>query len=331
MSAGRDLARLPKAHLHIHLEAALPPQTAQRLAQRHGVPIPPVRYTGDFSGFAGAFLGLVDLLAAPRMLAQVIDEAATDAAAEGVVYLELGVSPHFYADAYGSAANALAAMAGAAEEATGRTGVEVGLMVTVDRTLGAEHAEQTARLAARWSGRRVVSLGLANEERGNPAAPLSRAFAIARDAGLRVTPHAGELVGAEAVTEALDELRPDRIQHGIRAAEDAGVVGRLAREQVCLDVCPTSNELLGVVPGDRPHPLLALLDAGVPCSINADDPSLFSSSILGEYQLSRERIGLSDEQLAACARTSITFSALPQTLHRRAVDGIEAWLREPAS
>ncbi|MCJ1697801.1 adenosine deaminase [Rathayibacter caricis] len=322
----RDLALLPKAHLHVHLEAAVRHTTVAELATAAGQRAPQLPYRGDFAGFAELFLGMIRLLSLPDALDRVIREAAEDARDDGAVVLELGVSPQFYATAYGSDGAALATMAAAAVAATAATDVEVGLMVTLDRTLEPAVAERSARLAAAFVGRGVVSLGLANDEVGHPAAAFATAFAIGREAGLLLAPHAGELVGPSAVVEALDVVGADRIQHGIRAAADPAVLERLADERVCLDVCPTSNALLGVVSSLAEHPLPLLLDAGVACSINADDPTLFGSGLLDEYVVCREVLGLTDEQLAACARTSIEFSAATDRTRAAAIDGIARWL-----
>ena len=329
MSEVRDLALLPKAHLHLHLEAAVRPDIARALAAECGVSIPPLAYSGDFSGFAGAFLGLLELVAQPGMLERFILEAALDAAAEGVVYLELGVSPQYYAGRFGSTEAALEAILAGAAAASMQTGVVVGVMVTIDRTAPVDEAVRLAELAARFATRGVSSLGLANDEVDHPAEQFEAAFAIAKAAGLASTPHAGELAGAPEVTAAIDVLRADRIQHGIRAVEDERVVERLGELDICLDICPTSNVLLGVAPSLESHPLPRLLAAGVACSINADDPTLFGASILDEYENCRSAMGLSDEQLAACARSSVRHSPLGGEKLRAALDGITTWLNSP--
>jgi adenosine deaminase len=199
-------------------------------------------------------------------------------------------------------------------------------MVTVDRTAGIGEAVELAELAARFAGRGVASLGLANNEVGYPAEQFEAAFAIAKAAGLASTPHAGELAGASAVTAAIDALQADRLQHGIRAVEDQSVVERLSELDICLDVCPTSNVLLGIAPSLEAHPLPRLLAAGVACSINADDPTLFGAGILDEYENCRSAMGLTDDQLALCARSSLRHSPLAGDDLRSALDGIDAWL-----
>jgi len=210
--------------------------------------------------------------------------------------------------------------------ASARTGVSASLMLAADRTLPPEEAVEQARLAARYAGRGVVAFGLANDEAPHPPEPFSEAFRVARDAGLLATPHAGELAGPDSVRGALDVLGANRIQHGTRSIEDPRLVERLAAEGVCLDMCPTSNLLLSVVDDLADHPLPALLEAGVPCSLNADDPLLFGPGLLEEYQLCRESLNLSDGQLARVAGASLRCSGAPSDVVRQGLAGIDAWL-----
>jgi adenosine deaminase len=211
--------------------------------------------------------------------------------------------------------------------AASATGVGVGVMIAANRNRGPEPAERMATLAAGFADRGVVSFGLDGDEAAAPPAPFARAFAIATEAGLRRTPHAGELLGPESVTEALDLLGADRILHGVRATEDEDLLKRLAGSGVCLDVCPTSNVMLGITPSIERHPLPSLLEAGVRCSLNADDPLLFGVSLLTEYETARARMGLSDVQLAEIARTSLDRSSAPPHIVSRGGHGIEAWLQ----
>jgi adenosine deaminase len=172
----------------------------------------------------------------------------------------------------------------------------------------------------------VVGFGLSNDEAIGPLERFADAFAVAREAGLLCTPHAGELAGADQVAFALDELQAERIEHGVRAVEDAELVARLAAAGTCLDVCLTSNVMLSVVDDIADHPLPQLLDAGVRCTLNTDDSLLFGPGLLAEYELARDTFRLDDAQLAAIARTSIQASGAPAALKRDALGGIDAWL-----
>jgi adenosine deaminase len=220
----------------------------------------------------------------------------------------------------------LEAVLEAGRRATAATGVGVGWLVSIDRTQSPVLAVEQATIAARYAGHGVVALGLANDEAAGAPEPFAAAFAIAREAGLISAPHAGEHGGPDSVRAALDALGPQRIQHGVRALEDPDVVQRLVDADVCLDVCPTSNVALSVVETLSAHPLPVLLDAGVSCSINADDPLLFSVGLLDEYVVCREHLGLDDTTLATCARTSIARSGAPPEVKAIGARNIDGWL-----
>ncbi|ROS48450.1 adenosine deaminase [Frigoribacterium sp. PhB24] len=322
----RDLRTLPKGHLHLHMEAAIRPDSLADMASASGVVVPMPTSFGDFSEFSATYQGMLVVLAERENLFRLIDEAVEDCALDGVAYVEFGASPQFYVATFGSLDASLRAMLAACAESGERWGVEVGLMITVDRTENVEAANELAHLAAAYADRGVVSLGLANDERGNPAARYEEAFRIAKHAGLLSTPHAGELAGPDQIEEALDVLGADRVLHGVTAVHSETLMARLAAEGVCLDVCLTSNVLLSVIPTIEDHPLKRLLEAGVRCSINADDPILFGPGVLAEYELARTTLGLSDEQLAACALSSIECSGASEELKGRVADEIAAWL-----
>src|SRR5699024_1302384 len=205
-----------------------------------------------------------------------------------------------------------------------RPGVWTGSIVSIDRGAGPEHALEAARLAARFADRGVVAVGLVADERGDPVADAAGALAIARDAGLGVVPQAGALAGPDEVRSAI-ELGVDRIQHGVRAVEDPRVLELLAERGTCLDVCPTSNVVLDVYPSLEEHPLPRLLEAGVRCSLGADDPLLFGVDVVDEYVAAHERMGVSVARLVGVARASIESSFAPDDVKRDALARIEAW------
>ena len=325
----RPLVALPKAHLHVHLEGAMRPATLRDLCEAKGDPVPAVtaRYA-TFSDFQALYVAARGAIASFEDLSRLVREVVEDAAADGAVWIEpaVNLSEH---GRLGPPEEVVEFLVAAAAAATADTGVGVGWMVTVDRTKDPAEAVSQAQVAARYAGRGVVSLGLANDEARGEAAAFTEAFAVARRAGLLATPHAGEHGGPESVGQAHQALGAVRIQHGVRAGEDPALLTGLARHRVCLDVCPTSNVALGVVPTLAEHPLPTLLAAGVPCSINADDPLLFGVGLLDEYDHCRRHLGLGDEALAACARSSIDHSGAPPAVKARARAGIDHWLRSP--
>jgi adenosine deaminase len=325
-AAVRDLARLPKAHLHLHTEGGMRAATLAELADRHGMTVPVVRGFGSFPVFADMYVAACEVLRTPDDLSRLFDETLDDAVAAGAVYIEPALFLPHHRERLGPDEQVLEMALDAIAGASARTGVAVGLMLAADRTRDPVDAVEQARLAARYAGRGVVAFGLANNEQGHPPEPFAEAFAVARAAGLLSTPHAGELDGPSSVRGALDALGADRIQHGVRATEDPALIQRLVDEQVCLDVCPTSNVLLSVVDDLASHPLAALLDVGVRCSLGADDPLLFGPGLLEEYELCRTTLGLSDGQLATIARSSLLASGAPSATVENGLRGIDAWL-----
>ncbi|HEV7523507.1 MAG TPA: adenosine deaminase, partial [Acidimicrobiia bacterium] len=255
----RDLRGLPKAHLHIHLEGAMRPDTLRELADAAGIEVPPIRGFGSFAAFSGMYMAACDVLTSPDALARLTREVIEDSARDGAVWVEPAVYVPHHNQRLGPSEEVLEIILGAAADAARANDIGVGVIVAADRTVDPADSVKQAKLAAAYAGRGVTGFGLANDETGFPPEPFAEAFALAGDAGLLRVPHAGELAGPESVTGALDALGADRVQHGVRAIEDPELVRRLADSPVCLDVCPSSNVLLSVVPDIASHPLPALL------------------------------------------------------------------------
>lgn len=322
----RALEALPEAHLHVHLTGCMRPTTVAELAVRYGLDAAAgAERWVSFDAFAASYGAARAVLRTPDDLRRLVDEAVADARADGAVWIEPQTTISSYAQIGGGDEATVELLLDAAAAAGARHGVGVGLIVVANRGEPPAVAERRARLAARYAGRGVVGFGLGGDER-HPPEPFAAAFAIAADAGLLRVPHAGELAGPDSVRAALDALGADRVQHGVRALEDAELVARLAASGVCLDVCITSNVALGVVPTVAAHPLPKLLAAGVPCSLNADAPLLFATGLLSEYVAAREQLALTDETLAGVARASLGGCGAPEALRRRALAAIDAWL-----
>ena len=232
----RDIRLLPKAHLHVHLEGAMRRETVLELSERHGLPPPRLEGDGSFAAFVEMYRAASSLLTSPDDYQRVVFEVAQDAAEAGAVWVE----PAVWLTAAQAAKLGLAdeqasleMLIDAAERAQATLGTGVGFIVQTNRTRPPEEAVALARLASRYAGRGVVAFGLADDEARAGPEPFAEAFAIARSAGLISAPHAGELAGAASVAVALDRLRAQRIQHGVRAIEDPRLIARLARDGVC--------------------------------------------------------------------------------------------------
>ena len=305
-------------------------ETLRELADHYGIPLPPVGSYTSFTEFVHLYEAACAVMQSHDDLRRLMRESIEDAAASGAVWLEAAIRPTLHRGKFGGDADVLETFLEEGRKAGSELGVGLGVLMTVDRTAPLAIAFEELELAVAYRDDGVVSFGLANDEVGHPPEPFAEPFAAAKEAGLLSCPHAGELDGPASIIGALDALGADRIQHGIRCLEDPALVERLAAQGTCLDVCPTSNAYLKVVPSLDEHPLPRLLAAGIRCSLNADDPLFFGGvGLLQEYEVARDRLGLSDEQLAAIARSSIDASGAPPSLKASANAGIDAWLASP--
>ncbi|GAA2096863.1 adenosine deaminase [Streptomyces albiaxialis] len=325
-AGARSLVDLPKAHLHLHLDGSLRRSTVEEIAAEEGRQVPWPSGYGSFAHFMETITAAAACLRDEEDVRRAVHEIVEDARDAGAVWLELSVWPGLFQGRLGDYASAVATVLDAGRDAAERSGVGFGLIAAANRGLGVEDATAVAEVAAEFAGRGVVGFGLDGDEAAAPAAWFGRPFEIARHAGLLSVPHAGEIAGPESVREALDVLGADRVMHGVRGIDDPALVEELAARGTTLDVCLTSNALLGVYEPIAANPLPALLDAGARCSLNADDSLLFDTDLLREYEQARTVLGLSDERLAAMAAVSIEDSAAPAPLKTAALDGIDEWL-----
>ncbi|RWN98705.1 adenosine deaminase [Mesorhizobium sp.] len=299
-----------KAELHCHIEGAAAPELVIRQAQKYGKDTSPYIQDGsfvwhDFSSFLAAYDFSSDLFRTEEDYARLADHYLTSLARDGAIYSEIftspdhagkaGLSPRAYTDALGEG------MA----RAKAKTGIEGRMIVTGVRNAGVESIEQAARFAARCGHPLVAGFGVAGDERMGDLEDYVRAFEIAREAGLGITVHAGELMGWESVKAALDHIRPARIGHGVRAIENPDLVRRIAHEGVVLECCPSSNIALRVFDSFADHPFPALLAAGCKVTLNSDDPPYFRTSLKREYDIAAEHFSMNDKALASVTRTAI--------------------------
>jgi adenosine deaminase len=321
----RDLARLPKAHLHVHLESTVRPATLAELAAGYGVTVPdhPEVFTG-FAAFA-ELNGLVrGCLRRPADFTRIAREFCADEAAQGTRYAEVTFTAASHGERLGEPELPLeAVLAGLAE---GRAdGIECRVLLDHPRRRPVERAWRTLGLARKYAADGVVGIGLAGEE-SHPVAPFAAVFAAARDAGLGIAHHAGEMAGPSSIQAALHAGLADRIGHGIRALEDPEVVAELRDRAIPLEVCPSSNVALGLAPSIQDHPLPRLRDAGLTVTLNTDIPSVTGATLSSEYALAREVFGYDDPVLAELARSAIDASFAPAELKAELHRGTDAWL-----
>ncbi len=328
-------ATVPKAELHVHLEGTMPPALIRTLAARHGVAVPdglldatdrfPWR---DFLHFLALYDLAASLVRTAEDYRDITFAYLQTCAREGALYLELTASPENAAAAGLAEAEMYAGIAQGIDDARREHGVEARILVVAIRDRGPERAEAIARSAASDRHPYVVGFSMAGDEAGYPAEQFAGAYAIAHDAGLGCTIHAGEHAGAASVRAALG-LPVTRIDHGVRAVEDPELVGELAARGVVLNVCPTSNVALGVFPTYDTHPLRALHDAGVRVTLGSDDPPYFGASLAGEYAVAAERFGFEDAELTGLTRTAIEAAFAEDAVKRSLLDRLSSAGLEP--
>jgi adenosine deaminase len=255
-------------------------------------------------------------------------EAVEDAALDSVRYIELRFTPVALSRAEGYPLGEVMdwVLESAAQAAAG-TGIQVGLIASVNRHESVELAEQVARLAADRLGGGLLGLDLAGNEAEFSAEPFLGVFKEARQAGLKLTVHAGEWSGAANVRQALEVLEADRIAHGVRILEDPDTV-RIAKERgTPFEVCITSNYQTGVVANLAEHPACRMLAAGLNVTLGTDDPSISQISLSDEYRIACDTLGMSratlQERILAAARAAF----LPPEPRARLIAGLETELK----
>ncbi len=337
-------ARIPKLHLHCHLEGALRATTFVELADRYGVPLryrpdaaeqaafadeaptpvdpaDPYRFA-DFREFLLIFAAVSRALQRPDDYARLAREFVADALAQQVIYGELFVSPSVWTFFHPQLDVRGCVEAIVAELRAARPRAHFALIADLTRNFGPERAMATARTVATLRDLDVIGVGLGGDEARFPPALFAEAFAFARAQGLHAVAHAGEAAGPESVRDAIEVLHAERIGHGIRALHDPAVVALAAERGVPFEVCPTSNDLTGAALPEFPHPYVALADAGCTVTIDADDPTLFRTSIAQEY--ARVEAAAGSAALAGYVRNAVAASFAAPELKRALAAQVDA-------
>ena len=303
---------LPKVELHLHLEGAAPPAFVRGLAAEQKIDISGIfdergnyAYT-DFWHFLKVYEAATSVLTTPADYARLTRAVLAESAASGVVYSECFLSPDFCGGRdVGAWREYLHAIREAAEEAERRDGITLRGIVTPIRHFGPEKAREVALCAAETAGDWLVGFGLAGDEKVGRPRDFAWSFDCAREAGLRLTCHAGEWGGPDSVRDAVRDLRVERIGHGVRAIEDPALVDELAEAGIVLEVCPGSNVALKLYPNFRAHPIEERLERGVKVTVSTDDPPFFHTTMAREYDMLAEAFGWDDGVFRKIADTSI--------------------------
>ena len=326
------LIALPKAELHLHIEGTLEPDLAFELAGRNGVDLPyatveelAAQYDfSDLQSFLDLYYATMAVLRTEDDFAELTRRYLRTAAAQGVRHAELFFDPQAHV-ARGIPIEAVVdGIGGALAEAERDLGMSGGLILCFLRDQPVESADAVLS-AALTRPERLLGVGLDSAEVGYPPELFAGVFARAKDAGLHAVAHAGEEGPPSYIVQALDLLGVERVDHGIRAAEDQGLMARLAADGVPLTVCPLSNVRLRTVPDLSAHPLLRLDAAGVRVTVNSDDPAYFGGYIGDNYLAIRDALGVTAEQAERFARTSIDASFATPERKAELQAEVDAW------
>lgn len=280
------LASMPKAELHVHIEGTLEPEMTFALARRNGIALPwagveDLRAAYAFSNLQ-SFLDIYYAGAGVLLREQDFEDMATAylerAAADNVVRAEIFFDPQTHTARGVPFRTVIDGLSRAIAQARDRHGVDAALILCFLRHLSEEDAFATLEQALPFRDR-FIGVGLDSSERGHPPEKFARVFARCRELGLRLVAHAGEEGPPAYIAGALDVLKVERIDHGVRCVEDPALLRRLARERIPLTVCPLSNVRLRVFESLAGHNLGALLDAGLCATVNSDDPAYFGGYI----------------------------------------------------
>jgi adenosine deaminase/aminodeoxyfutalosine deaminase len=317
------IRRLPKAELHLHLEGAILPATMVELSARHDAhPLTLAeaealyRFT-DFTGFLNAFKAVTGQLLGPEDYELAAWRMMEHLAAQGVVhaevYISVGVIYHWRDHDPAAIDPIFAGLERARERAERELGLSILWIFDAVRHFPVEEAERVFRKAAELKPAHpsIIGIGLGGDERRTGSAPFRTLYAQAAQAGLRLTNHAGETTGPEAIWEAL-AIGSERIGHAVSALQDEKLIQELKARSASLELCPTSNVRTGVCPSFAAHPLRRLFDLGLMVTLNSDDPAFFGSDLANEYLLAHTEQGFTRDELRQLAANSIRASFLPE-------------------
>ena len=312
---------LPKVELHLHLEGAAPPAFIRGLAKEKHMDISGIfaedgsyKFT-DFWHFLKVYEAATATLQTPEDYYRLTLAVLQESAASGVVYSETFLSPDFCGGRdVGAWREYLHAIKEAAAVAEKSDGIVLKGIVTAIRHFGPEKGRETALCAAETVGDFLVGFGLAGDEKIGAPKDFAYCFDMAREAGLRLTAHAGEWGGPDSVRDAVRDLRVERIGHGVRAIEDLALVDELAEKGIVLEVCPGSNIALGIYPNWRAHPIADLWSRGVKVTISTDDPPFFHTTMTREFDRLADAFDWDESAFLDINRTAINAAFCdPQT------------------
>ncbi len=321
-----NLKTLPKVELHRHLEGSIPIPLVLEWSRKFNLPLPVTNPEQNIQVLNPLpFSQVLDKLLYQQRCFQDLESVETltyevlkDIAQDNIKLIELRFSPGFMAEPKSlSFDSIMEATLTAKEQAEKDFDMEVGFILISSRDFGVEVCQSTIDLALRWK-KEIVGVDLAGDETKFPSELFEKPFQKAKEAGLHITIHSGEVSHSSEIQVSVDRLHAERIGHGVQAIHDPDTIHMLVQKQIPLEICPTSNVMTGAVESLSAHPIKKLLNAGVPVTINSDDPTLFGTTLTHEYEVCVHQLGFTQMEIQKTILTSFGHSFLSKEQKERA-------------
>jgi adenosine deaminase len=331
---------LPKVDLHRHFEGSLRISTLQEIANKNPHTLPPPADLPalvqiqpqdelSYTNFLSKFQILRHFFQSRELIQRMAYEVVTDAAADGVMYLELRFAPAALCQATEyTFADVMDWMIESTQKASREHGIITRLITTVNRHESVSLAEEIASLAVARIPRGIVGIDLAGNEADYPLRPFAAVLRLAKASGLALTVHAGEWGPAENVRLALEEVGADRIGHGVRVMEEEAVVEIARQKNTVFEVCITSNLQSGVISDLKQHPLPQMLKAGLNATLNTDDPGISQITLSEEYQRANQVLGIPLEAIGQRILLAAESAFLPQSERQQLINRLRPIINE---
>jgi adenosine deaminase len=326
------IRKLPKAELHVHLEGTMEPEQLMVFAKRNGIQLPynsieearKAYVFSDFESFCDAYIQATKVLCTEQDFYDLAFAYLKKAAEQGVVHAEIFFDLQTYMPRNISPGLIINGLHRALTDAHKAFGISGGLIMCFLRHLSQEDALKALALSFPFKDK-IIGVGLACQEEGNPPSKFEKAFAKARSYGYHIVAHEGEFI-ASGLKEAIDLIKVERLDHGIHVMKDPSLIQKLIDRKIPLTVCPLSNVVLKLVDSIKNHPLKDMLETGLLVTINSDDPAFFGGYIAENYYAAYKEIHLSLDDLVTCAYNSIEASFIDQALKQAYINQLNEFV-----
>jgi len=305
---------IPKAEIHVHLEATISPELCRKFAKRNKVALSKDIFGSqyayawdDFYDFIKKYDIVTSVIQTPEDYKELTYNYLKECAVNNVIYVEAMVSSTHAKQKGMSYHSFLEGVTTGAKQAEEEFGITSKYIMNGIRHLGSDSVHNTAEEVLENLHKDLVGFGLAGDEFHFPPKLFTKTFDMLKEAKFPITVHAGEWDGPERIRDAIKLLHPTRLGHGVRSIEDLALVEHIKELDIILETCPTSNVATKIYKNYQVHPVKKLFDQGVKITVNSDDPPFFNASIAGEYEVMRT-LGLSDDQLKSLTKNAVEYA-----------------------